>query len=356
MNNSLVSIIIPVYNTAEYLPQCLDSLLNQTYPHLEIVCVDDGSTDNVWAVLQEYAVKDSRVKVFHQENAGVSVARNLGLEHATGEFLMFVDSDDWLDLDGIDCCVRYFDEDTSMVIFDMYEDRTDYDAREKYRFEGRNGKKMQLDEMYILQSMHSVTNKIYRRCVFDLYKLRFPNGLVYAEDCVVGLCSYAGLRENTNSIYITNIPIYHYRKRCGSAMWALSQETLLGIHQLYAMDYVYRFMQQYGSLPAFRKVYPILFLYYTCKAFTNTPAKMHEDVRLEVLRMAKEQGLSMLGYMERRLRPQSWLGKLFHWFRGNNECFGLLGKSVWTITCQPTEKQYRFMGRLVYSRRYDILK
>ena len=95
MNNTpKVSVIIPVYNVEKYLQKCLDSVINQTYKNLEIICVDDGSPDNSGGILDAYAQNDSRIIVIHQENAGVSAARNRGLDAATGEYIAFVDSDD----------------------------------------------------------------------------------------------------------------------------------------------------------------------------------------------------------------------------------------------------------------------
>lgn len=93
----VVSVIIPVYNTEAYLPRCLDSLLAQTYTDFEIICVDDGSTDNSGRICDEYARKDSRIRVVHIPNGGVSNARNTGLELARGEYILFVDSDDWVE-------------------------------------------------------------------------------------------------------------------------------------------------------------------------------------------------------------------------------------------------------------------
>ena len=94
-----ISVIVPVYNVEQYLPQCLDSIINQTYKNLEIICVDDGSPDNSGKILDEYAKKDKRIKVIHQENGGLSVARNTGLDNATGEWVSFIDSDDYIKLD-----------------------------------------------------------------------------------------------------------------------------------------------------------------------------------------------------------------------------------------------------------------
>lgn len=93
------SIIIPVYNVKKYLSQCLDSVINQTYPHIEIICVNDGSTDSSLQILEEYAKKDNRIKIINQENQGVSVARNNGIDIVTGDYVLFVDADDWIDLE-----------------------------------------------------------------------------------------------------------------------------------------------------------------------------------------------------------------------------------------------------------------
>lgn len=105
MNNPKISIIVPVYNVEEYLPQCLDSLVGQTLREIEIVCIDDGSTDNSPNILQDHASCDGRILHIGQPNGGVSVARNKGLQHIHGEYYMFVDSDDWLDTET--CEVAY---------------------------------------------------------------------------------------------------------------------------------------------------------------------------------------------------------------------------------------------------------
>lgn len=92
----MISIIVPVYNVEPYLRKCLDSILDQTYRDLEILIIDDGSTDGSGAICDEYAGKDDRIKVFHTENKGLSAARNLGLDNATADWIGFVDSDDWI--------------------------------------------------------------------------------------------------------------------------------------------------------------------------------------------------------------------------------------------------------------------
>ena len=96
---SKISIIIPIYNSEQYLASCLDSVINQTIRDIEIICVNDGSTDNSAKIIEEYAHKDNRVKVLHKENGGQTSSRRAGLELATSEYIGFVDSDDWIDSD-----------------------------------------------------------------------------------------------------------------------------------------------------------------------------------------------------------------------------------------------------------------
>ena len=96
--NDLISIIVPVYNMEQYMERCVNSIINQTYSNLEIILVDDGSTDRSPAMCDEYALKDARIKVVHKANGGLSDARNAGLKVATGAYIGYVDSDDWVEL------------------------------------------------------------------------------------------------------------------------------------------------------------------------------------------------------------------------------------------------------------------
>ncbi len=122
-NRPKISVIVPVYNVAKYLPQCLDSLILQLYDNLEIICINDGSKDNSLDILNEYAQKDARIKVISQENRGLSATRNRGVKEATGEWLTFIDSDDWVSLclyqkfvDDINKCEKNID----IYIFDGF--------------------------------------------------------------------------------------------------------------------------------------------------------------------------------------------------------------------------------------------
>lgn len=125
----LVSIIVPIYNTRTYLNRCLKSIIEQSYPHLEIILVDDGSTDDSVAICKEYAARDNRIRFFSQQNGGASTARNKGLDHAEGDYVMFVDSDDWIDNDMVEVLSnKMTSSHASMVISDVPGDKKNFES------------------------------------------------------------------------------------------------------------------------------------------------------------------------------------------------------------------------------------
>lgn len=115
--DDLISIIVPVYNVSGFLKNCVESLINQTWPHVEILLIDDGSTDDSGAIADEYAARDPRVRVFHKPNGGVSSARNVGLREATGKYITFVDSDDWIRRDTCELVMRAMQSTGANVCF-----------------------------------------------------------------------------------------------------------------------------------------------------------------------------------------------------------------------------------------------
>ena len=100
-----ISVIIPVYNAEQYLKDCVDSIINQSYQNFELILVDDGSSDNSPKICDDYAAKDNRIIVIHKSNNGVSAARKTGLDNASGDYIMYVDSDDWLDINTMERCI-----------------------------------------------------------------------------------------------------------------------------------------------------------------------------------------------------------------------------------------------------------
>lgn len=133
-NNPLVSIIIPVYNVEKYLAQCLDSIINQTYQDIEIICINDGSTDSSKNILEKYASKDERFQLINQINQGSSVARNVGMRKASGKYLMFVDGDDWIDLNTCEKAVETAQKYDADLVFWSYKREYDGKSKDKLMF------------------------------------------------------------------------------------------------------------------------------------------------------------------------------------------------------------------------------
>ncbi len=209
----LISVIVPVYNVEQYLNKCVDSIINQTYKNLEIILVDDGSPDRCGEICDEYAEKDDRVKVIHKENGGQGSARNMGLDICKGEYIAFVDSDDWIDLDMYECMMSDLLEyaaDLSMCNFWIVngEKISAEDGCEDVIV--MNNK--QLMEFYYSDSRMNTSpcNKLYKK---DLWEgLRYPEN-VFRED---ELILYKVLLKADKTVH-TGLPKYFYYIRTGSS-------------------------------------------------------------------------------------------------------------------------------------------
>lgn len=222
----LISVIVPVYNVEKYLNQCLDSIIAQTWRNLDIILVDDGSTDNSGAICDEYARTDTRIKVIHKENGGLSAARNTGLDIARGEFIGFVDSDDWIEPNMFeDLYAGFFKSDVSYdnVLFSNamlyeYDDVTETETLARPHSWIRNipqtiygselGKAM-LSE----SSNHYVWSKLYRREAFHM--VRFYEGRNDEDTFFTYELAKAIRNSGWVVVEITSV-VYHYRIRLGS--------------------------------------------------------------------------------------------------------------------------------------------
>lgn len=216
MSDSIISVIVPIYNTGKYLNRCVDSIANQTYRELEIILVDDGSTDNCSNICDEYAFKDNRIKVIHKSNGGLSSARNAGLDVATGDFISFVDSDDWIEIDALEKLVTTIKNSNSSVCC-MKNYIVDY----KYNII-RNQANNTLSVKLISSEEHlklifkraiseSVCDKMFsakviKDCRFDERKLNedflFLTSVLQNNDFIISLLDYAGYNyyQRFNSI------------------------------------------------------------------------------------------------------------------------------------------------------------
>lgn len=211
----LISIIVPIYKVEPYLRDCLESIIHQTYRCLEIILVDDGSPDRSGAICEEYAARDGRIIVIHQENQGLAGARNAGLDIASGDYVLFVDSDDWLEENAcetaLDDALR---QNVDMVCFGF---NTVSPSGESHThaatFSGRQEKKVIMKQLiqHRWLGTDNVWNKLYSSTLFD--GIRFIKGRVHEDLGVLYL-----LIHRCRAIQISSSVLYNYRQRPGSIM------------------------------------------------------------------------------------------------------------------------------------------
>lgn len=208
-----ISLIVPIYNVENYLPSCIDSILNQTYEDIEIILVDDGSPDNCPAICDEYSKKDRRIRVIHQKNKGLSGARNTGIENAQGEYLIFVDSDDTVEPTMVEDLYTYAEEQGCKIVacgrYYVFEDgericKIADNENKIYSF----GDAMQEMNTYTLFDM-SAWAKIYRKELFQ--EIRFPEGKL-SEDYYI----MYKLFDLAQSVGYVAKPLYNYLQRQSS--------------------------------------------------------------------------------------------------------------------------------------------
>ena len=222
MNTPLVSIIVPVYNTEKYICECLHSLIQQSYSHIEIIAVDDGSTDNSLKILNDISAKDSRLKVFSQPNQGVSAARNLALSKAVGEYVMFVDADDWIDLFTIEECLQAI-EDGDVCFFAYIREFVNRSLPkplfpQTHIFSEEGCKQLQrrmigpigeeLANPGMLDSLGTIWGKLYKKEILSDTKFIDLKVIGTAEDSLYN-CNV--FRKVQKAVYIDKA-FYHYRK------------------------------------------------------------------------------------------------------------------------------------------------
>ena len=182
-----VSIIVPVYKAEKYLNRCIDSIIAQTFTDWELLLIDDGSPDRSGEICDEYAQKDTRIRVFHKNNGGVSSARNLGLDNVLGEYVTFVDSDDWLLDNALTLCSSYFGQYEIIRFSMMFVKSMTEEKKRKLILPLSNSKTDILQRILRRNSLLGVCGGIYKRELFCIQSIRFDPKLVMAEDWLV-LC------------------------------------------------------------------------------------------------------------------------------------------------------------------------
>lgn len=233
MSNELISIIVPVYNVEQYLIKCVDSIINQTYTNIEIILVDDGSTDSSGFLCDSLSKKDPRILVYHKENGGLSSARNFGIEKVRGAYLGFIDSDDYIDPDMYETLYNLIKKDNSDVsmcgLYNIYANRRDEQVNEvkTYLLNPEEAIKMVLDSK--ITSVTAV-NKLYKKQIFN--DLRYDFGKT-SEDAFI----IVRLLDKCKLISVTNERKYYYYHRYNSITKKPFSEKSLDVIDAYRLNY-----------------------------------------------------------------------------------------------------------------------
>lgn len=256
-NQDKISVIIPVYNVENYLEKCLDSVINQTLEEIEIICVNDGSTDNSLEILREYSLKDDRIKIINTANHGLGAARNNGLKVATGEYVFFLDSDDWIKECALELLynkaktnnlemlfyqlTNYIDYDNTLSTTDLYDHKCFNDKNlEKLDYFTINNFENHLFEVPVI-----AYSKLYKRAFIEENKFRFPEGINFEDneffyDAIFN-CNRAG--------YLKKHLLY--RRRHEDSITGSFNTTHLDI--IYAMNHTIKVFQKNGKYETFNK-------------------------------------------------------------------------------------------------------
>lgn len=266
-----ISIIVPVYNVEKYLDRCINSILKQTYQNLEIILVDDGSTDNSVEICDEYAKKDNRIKVVHKANGGLSDARNVGIDNATGEYIGLIDSDDWISEDmylilynnikkenaDISCCNKFLVYTNMMIPYgnvDFYEVMNSERAIELMCTHG-----------YLETSAYA---KLYKKEIFQ--NIRYPKGKVNED-----IYTTYKLLDKASKIVYDATPLYYYRQRKGS----ITNSKKVNVNAMEASKELLDFVDK--KYPKIKNVAIKSYIFYSIGVYDNILVSKCKD-RLEL--------------------------------------------------------------------------
>ena len=232
--NKLISIIVPVYNAERYLDRCINSLINQTYKNIEIILINDGSSDRSGEICNEYSAKDERIIAIHKKNEGVSSARNVGLEYAKGEYIAFCDADDWIEEDMYEILANLIDSSNSQLVFCHFS--TDETIKTETNYDNTIISKEYAIELILSDEKIAgyLWNKLFSRTlIYGNEKLLFEKDIHILEDQLFVI----RCMNRCNNVVVTTKQLYHYEQNEGSALNSKMSEK--SISAVRAREYIY---------------------------------------------------------------------------------------------------------------------
>lgn len=298
-----VSVIVAIYNTDQYLAKCIESLLNQTLEEIEIILVNDGSTDESKSICDYYAEKDIRVRCLHQENAGPSVARNHGINISNGKYLAFVDSDDYVEKNMYE--VMYYNAEknkSDIVVCNFFRDWTDFEVEEGVlKIEeqlvdiDKIGLQKYLSKYWLkLRYANYIWNKLYKRELFVKNKISFPENIRFSEDRFL---NYMLIPFTKKTIYVKD-SLYHYVQRHDSVTYTQGEKENLVTHYLDVFFEVIEYWKKTGISDAIQLIYPAFLCRMVQGAIYTTRQSCNSN---DYVSSAVHEAISDNGYIKKQM-------------------------------------------------------
>lgn len=223
--NPIISIISPVYNAEKYIKKCIDSIVGQTFKDWELILIDDGSPDKSGIICDEYADTDSRIRVIHQENCGVSAARQAGLDLACGEYVIHVDPDDWVEPTMLEeLYLKACETNADVVICDYFINNGNIESYKQQKPSSLEAGQILRD---LFQQLHgSCCNKLVKRVCYSKYQIMFPENINYCEDLITWVQLYK--HDEIKTAYLPKA-FYHYWMNENSISHHLTRKNFEGL-------------------------------------------------------------------------------------------------------------------------------
>lgn len=283
-NGVVVSVIVPVYNVEDYLERCLESIVKQTFSNIEIICVDDGSTDRSGELLDKYAEIDSRIIVIHKENGGVSSARNTALSCVKGKFVYFIDSDDWLESNAIEEFVSCMKVDVDVVVAGASVEDEGGDTASG--IEGLRKKYAQkwsgvffLDDSLIKDMTVVVWDKLFRSDIIRNNGIIFPEGRKFEDTSFT-----VEYLVHSKKVFFTQKRLYHYVRR---PMSVTTRNYNDYTDKLYVFDHLYKRLEGFGLLNKYKNTLSFHYLRYLKQGYEGSPLSMRRDFMKKATALAQ---------------------------------------------------------------------
>ena len=283
----LISIIVPCFNSEKTIAACLMAIKKQSYSNIEIIVIDDGSTDATVSIAEKLAKNDNRIKVYSKPNEGVSIARNYGIEKATGEYIGFVDADDTIICNMYEKMILAIENKQVGLVVCKYSTNKNKSIGDDFSW----NKDQYMQEMFLpsCQIAAFVWNRLYRKEYIDKYSIRFHTDIKVCEDTLFNF-EYS---KNINSIYVVNESLYEYRINSNSAMVS----GKFNANKLTAME-AYDIMLQQTENSVYKKYIQIACMWYVEILYMQVIKYRYNISAIEKKRIKKSMKGNVIGFMQ----------------------------------------------------------